>query len=97
MTLSLQGVWEGGPERYQGQFIFTDTHYCGLFTVVGRNPIEADNPSVEEEAEAFRSLMATAVFSLRAALLWFRCRHSLTGCRLVFSLPYRPIWGPATC
>ncbi len=60
VTLSPEGVWEGGPEGYRGQFIFTDTHYCGLFTTIDRDHIQADGLSVEEEAEAFRSLMAGA-------------------------------------
>ncbi len=60
MPFSLKGVWEGGPDRFQGEYIFADTHYGGLFTAIGRNQFEADNPSVEQEAEAFPGTYSVA-------------------------------------
>ena len=76
VTLSPEGVWEGGPEGYRGQFIFTDTHYCGLFTAIDRDPIQADSPSVEQEAEAFRSLMAGAgTYSVEGSTMTLSTDH----------------------
>ena len=39
MSISIVGPWEGGPEGYRGQFVFTDTHYCGFFVAADRKPL----------------------------------------------------------
>ena len=60
MPISIVGPWEGGPEGYQGQFVFSDAHYCGFFVAADRKPFHAESPTENEEAEAFRALMAGA-------------------------------------
>ena len=60
MSTSIVGPWEGGPEGYQGQFVFSETHYCGFFVAANRKPFSANGPTESEEAVAFRALMAGA-------------------------------------
>ena len=60
MTSPLIGAWQGGPEGYQGQIVFSEAHYTGLFITDGRELFQSENPSETEEAAAYRALAAGA-------------------------------------
>ena len=61
MASPLIGAWKP-VDISQGDalWVFSESHYCGLFNAKGRKRVPDENPSEAEEAEAYRSMRARA-------------------------------------
>lgn len=59
MASPLLGAWQLVSDSHEGMMIYTQTHYCNVTVRKGRKQI-SDQPTESEEAEAYRTIGASA-------------------------------------
>ena len=76
MGSPLEGAWEGGPQGFNGITIFTGTHHCSLLIADDRRLFQADQPTEEEAADAFRAMRAAAgTYTITGSTLMMRYEY----------------------